>query len=136
MVIRMAARSSCQISRQSVTFGHGNQEVSYGRAGGTRSYLDMEHTDMILLWGSNARETHPVMFLHMLQGIDNGARMVVVDPRRTLSVDAAHDWLPIRVGADIALANAMGHVIIDEGLQDQRFIDHATTGFDDYRCLV
>ena len=50
------------------------------------------------------------MFLHMLKGIDNGARMVVVDPRRTLSVEAAHDWLPIRVGADIALANAMGHV--------------------------
>src|SRR5579883_994727 len=72
----------------------------------------MEHTDLILLWGSNARETHPVMFLHMLKGIDNGARLIVVDPRRTLSVEAAHEWLPIRVGGDIALANAMGHVII------------------------
>jgi formate dehydrogenase major subunit len=97
---------------------------------------DMEQTDMILLWGSNARETHPVMFLHMLKGIDSGARMVVVDPRRTLSVDAAQDWLPIRVGGDIALANAMGHVIIEEGLQHQWFIDHSTTGFDDYKQLV
>jgi formate dehydrogenase major subunit len=97
---------------------------------------DMEHTDMVLLWGSNARETHPVMFLHMLKGIDGGARMVVVDPRRTLSVEAAQDWLPIRVGADIALANAMGHVIIEERLQHQWFIDHSTTGFDDYRQLV
>jgi formate dehydrogenase major subunit len=96
----------------------------------------MEHTDLILLWGSNARETHPVMFLHMLKGIDNGARMIVVDPRRTLSVDAAHDWLPIRVGGDIALANAMGHVIIAEGLQHQWFIDHATTGFEEYRRHV
>src|SRR5207253_9990255 len=87
----------------------------------------MEETDIILLWGSNARETHPVMFLHMLKGIHNGARLVVVDPRRTLSVEAAHDWLPIRVGGDIALANAMGHVIIEEGLQHQWFIDHATT---------
>lgn len=87
---------------------------------------------MILLWGSNARETHPVMFLHMLKGIDNGARMVVVDPRRTLSVEAAHDWLPIRVGADIALANAMGHVIVEEGLQHRWFVEHATTGFEEY----
>jgi predicted molibdopterin-dependent oxidoreductase YjgC len=96
----------------------------------------MERTDMILLWGSNARETHPVMFLQMLKGIDNGARMVVIDPRRTLSVDAAQDWLPIRVGGDIALANAMAHVIIEEGLQHQKFIDHATTGFEDYEQLV
>jgi predicted molibdopterin-dependent oxidoreductase YjgC len=104
--------------------------------GGTSSYVDMEQTDFILLWGSNARETHPVMFLHMLKGIDNGARMVVVDPRRTLSVEAAHAWLPIRVGSDIALANAMGHVIVEEGLQHQWFIDHATTGFDDYKRAV
>src|SRR5205807_9660775 len=96
----------------------------------------MEETDLILLWGSNARETHPVMFLHMLKGINNGARLVVVDPRRTLSVEAAHDWLPIRVGGDIALANAMGHVIIEEGLQHQWFIDHATAGFADYKRLV
>src|SRR5918912_1388010 len=96
----------------------------------------MEETDIILLWGSNARETHPVMFLHMLKGINNGARLVVIDPRRTLSVEAAHDWLPIRVGGDIALANAMGHVIIEEGLQHQWFIDHATAGFEDYKRLV
>ena len=96
----------------------------------------MEETEYILLWGSNARETHPVMFLHMLKGIENGARMVVVDPRRTLSVDAAHDWLPIRVGADIALANAMGHVIIEEGLQHAWFIEHATTGFEEYKRAV
>ncbi len=96
----------------------------------------MEETDYILLWGSNARETHPVMFLHMLKGIENGARMVVVDPRKTLSVEAAQDWLPIRVGADIALANAMGHVIIEEGLQHAWFVEHATTGFEDYKRAV
>ena len=47
--------------------------------------------------------------------------------------EAAHEWLPIRVGADIALANAMGHVIIEEGLQHHWFIDHATTGFEEYK---
>ena len=108
----------------------------FNSGGGTSSYLDMEETDIILLWGSNARETHPVLFLHMLKGIDNGARVVAVDPRRTLSVEAAHDWLPIRVGADIALANAMGHVIVEEGLEHRWFIEHATTGFEDYQRLV
>jgi formate dehydrogenase major subunit len=96
----------------------------------------MEHTDIILLWGSNAREAHPVMFLHMLKGIDNGARLVVVDPRRTLTAEAAHHWLPIKLGGDIALANAMGHVIIEEGLQHRWFIDHATSGFADYARQV
>ncbi len=104
----------------------------FNSGGGTSSYTDMEHTDINILWGSNARETHPVMFLQMLKGVTNGARLVVVDPRRTLSVEAAHEWLPIRVGADIALANAMGQVIIEEGLQHQWFIDHATTGFAEY----
>src|SRR5579864_6677667 len=108
----------------------------FNSGGGTSSYEDMEHTGINILWGSNARETHPVMFLHMLRGVNHGTRLVVVDPRRTLSAEAARDWLPVRAGADIALANAMGHVIIQEGLQHQWFIDHATTGFADYKHLV
>jgi len=76
------------------------------------------------------------MFLHMLRGIRNGARLVVVDPRRTLSADVAHTHLPIRVGSDIALANAVGHVIIEEGLENRAFVDNATVGFDSYRELV
>ena len=108
----------------------------FGSGGGTSSYVDMEETAINLLWGSNARETHPVMFLHMLKGVSRGARLVVIDPRRTSSAEAAHDWLPVRVGADIALANAMGHAILEEGLEHQWFIEHATSGFEDYRQLV
>jgi formate dehydrogenase major subunit len=108
----------------------------FGSGGGTCSYTDLQATDLILLWGSNARETHPVMFLHMLRGIRNGAQLVVIDPRRTLSAEAAHAHLPIRVGADIALANAMGHVILAEGLHNSEFIDRATVGFPGYREVV
>lgn len=96
----------------------------------------MEETNFILLWGSNARETHPVLFLHILQGVRNGARLVVADPRRTPSVAFAHRWLPVRVGTDIALANAMGRVIIEEGLVHQEFIREATEGFERYREAV
>lgn len=108
----------------------------FGAGGGTNSYREMEETNLILLWGSNARETHPVMFLHMLKGVRNGARLVVVDPRRTSSVAFAHRWLPVRVGTDIALANAMGRYIIHEGLLNEEFVRDATEGFARYREAV
>src|SRR5690606_580457 len=96
----------------------------------------MRETDVILLWGSNARETHPVMFHHMLRGVRRGARLVVIDPRRTSSAAFAHRWLPVRVGTDIALANAMGRYIIDQGLVCDDFVRNATEGFEAYREAV
>jgi len=76
------------------------------------------------------------MFLHMLRGLRNGAKMVVIDPRRTLSADVAHTHLPIKVGSDIALANALGHVILEEGLEHREFVEHATVGIERYREVV
>ncbi len=108
----------------------------FGAGGATSSYKELQETDIILLWGSNARETHPIMFHHMLQGVRNGARMVVIDPRRTPSAGFAHRWLPVRVGSDIALANAMGRVIIHEGLLDREFVEEATEGFETYAAAV
>src|SRR5690348_6495422 len=108
----------------------------FGSGGGTSAYADLEATDLILLWGSNARETHPVMFLHMLRGIRNGARMVVIDPRRTPSAEVAHTHLPIKVGADIALANALANVILAERLENRAFVAGATSDFERYRQVV
>jgi predicted molibdopterin-dependent oxidoreductase YjgC len=69
--------------------------------------------------------------------VHNGARLYAVDPRRTESAKWADVWLGIDVGSDIALANAMAKVIIDEGLALTReFIEHATTGFDAYAETV
>ena len=83
---------------------------------------------MLVLWGSNARETHPVMFHHMLRAIRAGARLVVIDPRRTPTVQFAHEHLQVQVGSDIALANAMAHVILEDGLTHEAFVAHATSG--------
>jgi len=91
---------------------------------------------VILLWGSNARETHPIFFHHALKGIRNGARMYVIDPRRTASAQWANVWLGLTVGSDISLANAMGREIIVSGLANKKFIEHATSGFDAYRAQV
>ncbi|GBC86813.1 Formate dehydrogenase H [bacterium HR12] len=108
----------------------------FGAGGGTSSYEEVEHTDLIVLWGSNARETHPIFFHHVLRGIRNGARLIVVDPRRTSSAAWADLWLGIDVGSDIALANAVGREIIVNGLHNETFIERATTGFEAYRDSV
>jgi predicted molibdopterin-dependent oxidoreductase YjgC len=108
----------------------------FGAGGGTSSYRETEETDLILLWGSNARETHPIYFHHVLRAIRRGARLVAVDPRRTSTAEWADVWLGLDVGTDIALANAMGREIIHAGLCDRGFIARATTGYQEYaRCV-
>ena len=104
--------------------------------GGTSSYQEMEATDCVLLWGSNARETHPIFFHHVLKGLKRGARMFTIDPRRTTSAEWADVWVGLDVGSDIALANAVGREIIAAELVHRDFIEHATDGFDAYRAHV
>jgi formate dehydrogenase major subunit len=89
-----------------------------------------------VLWGSNAREAHPIFFHHLLKGVRNGAKMYAVDPRRTTSAQWADVWLGIDVGSDIALANAVGREIISAGLANRDFIEHSTAGFDAYAADV
>ena len=89
-----------------------------------------------MLWGSNARETHPIFFHHLLRGVRNGARLYAVDPRRTSSAEWADVWLGLDVGSDIALANAIAREIIHAGLANREFIQRATSDFDAYREKV
>ena len=108
----------------------------FGLGGGTCSYEEITETDLVLLWGSNAREAHPIFFHHLMRGLDRGAVMYAVDPRRTSSAEFADVWLGIDVGSDIALANSVGREIIAAGLHNRGFIDRATTGFDAYAASV
>jgi predicted molibdopterin-dependent oxidoreductase YjgC len=108
----------------------------FGAGGGTSSYEEIRTADLILLWGSNARETHPIFFHHVLKGIYQGARLVVVDPRRSSSAQWADLWLGLDVGTDITLANAIGREIITSGLANTEFVERATEGFDAYREVV
>ena len=108
----------------------------FGAGGGTNSYREVEDADLIVLWGSNARETHPIFFHHVLKAVHKGARLYAIDPRRTSSAEWADVWLGLDVGSDIALANAIAREIIDAGLEDERFIGRATEGFEAYRTKV
>ncbi|MBV8943664.1 MAG: molybdopterin-dependent oxidoreductase, partial [Solirubrobacterales bacterium] len=108
----------------------------FGAGGGTSSYKEAEETDLLILWGSNARETHPIFFHHVLKGVHRGARLYVIDPRRTGSAQWADTWLGLDVGTDIALANTIAREIIHAGLANETFVDRATTGFAEYRESV
>ena len=72
----------------------------------------------------------------MLRGVETGARLWVVDPRRTASARFADTWLGINVGTDIALANGVAREIINAGMENREFVDNATTGYQDFAAYV
>lgn len=108
----------------------------FGAGGGTSAYVEAENADLLVLWGSNARETHPIFFHHVLQGLQGGARMYSVDPRHTSTAHWADAWLGLDVGTDIALANAIAREIIHAGLVNRSFVERSTSGFAEYRDSV
>ncbi|MEV1174162.1 molybdopterin-dependent oxidoreductase, partial [Nonomuraea sp. NPDC049784] len=108
----------------------------FGSGGGTSSYQEVEDTDVIVMWGSAARNAHPIFFHHVLKGIRNGARMFAVDPRRTGTAQWADLWLGLNVGTDIPLAHAVAREIIHAGLHNEAFIERATAGFEEFKESV
>src|SRR5205823_8554331 len=108
----------------------------FGAGGGTSSYEEVRNADLIVLWGSNAREAHPIFFHHVLKAINRGAKMIVVDPRRTSSAQWGDLWLGLDVGTDIPLANAVAREIIAAGYVNEEFVARATTGYDAFRDSV
>lgn len=91
---------------------------------------------MIILWGSNARETHPIFFHHVLKAIHRGAKIFVVDPRRTTSAQWADQWLGLDVGTDIPLALAVAREIISAGLANKEFVERGTSRYEEFAACV
>ena len=106
---------------------------AFGSDGPPASYADMGYAGCIALWGSNTADCHPVTFGRIQQRKkDPKVSMIVVDPRRTATAEIAEVFLPIKPGTDdLALANAMLWVILDERLVDEPFVRRYTEGFED-----
>ena len=108
----------------------------FGAGGGTSSYDEAEAADVIVMWGSNARIAHPIFFHHVLKAVNRGAKLYVVDPRRSETAQFADRWLGLHVGTDIALANSIGREIIHSDLTCEDFIGRATSGYEAYAASV
>jgi formate dehydrogenase major subunit len=108
----------------------------FGAGGGTSSYDEAEAADVIVMWGSNARNAHPIFFQHVLKAVNKGAKLYVVDPRRSETAQFADRWLGLHVGTDIALSNTIAREIIHSDLACEDFIARATSGYDAYAASV
>ncbi len=95
-----------------------------------------EFSDLIFIIGSNTAECHPLIAMHVLLAKARGAKLIVADPRLTDMANKADFWLRIKPGTDIALLNAMQHVIIKLGLQKLAFLRDHTTGFEEVAAAV
>jgi formate dehydrogenase major subunit len=104
----------------------------FGAGGGTSSYREVEEADVLVFWGSNAREAHPIFFHHALKAIHKGAKVYAVDPRRSKTAEWADAWLGLDVGTDIALAYGIAREIIHAGLVNTTFVERATLGFEEF----
>ena len=101
------------------------------------SYEDFELADLFFMAGSNAAWAHPILFRRMEEAREqSGAKMIVVDPRRTDTAASADLHLQILPGTDVVLYSAMLHVLLWEGLVDHAFIATHTEGFDALRESV
>ena len=108
--------------------------TAFGSGAMTNSIDDLEQADAIFIVGSNTSEQHPLIARRILRAVrDNGATLIVLDPRRIDLVDFAEIHLQNRPGTDIALINGLLKVIIDEGLEDVAFIEERTEGFDAFK---
>ncbi|WP_299193612.1 formate dehydrogenase subunit alpha [uncultured Erythrobacter sp.] len=101
-------------------------KTTFGTSAGTQDFDSVEHTDVALVIGANPTDGHPVFASRLKKRLREGAKLIVIDPRRidlvrTPHVEAAHH-LPLQPGTNVAVLTAMAHVIVTEGLADEEFI--------------
>ncbi|MBK8019921.1 MAG: formate dehydrogenase subunit alpha [Chloroflexi bacterium] len=108
-------------------------QLAIGSSAMSNSIREMEHLDTFIVTGSNTTETHPVISLFLKKAVrQNGARLIVIDPRQIELTDFATLWLRQKPGTDVAVFQAMAHTIVTEGLTDPAFIASRTEDFDAY----
>jgi formate dehydrogenase major subunit len=106
---------------------------TWGYGAMTNSYNDMQNTKCALYIGSNAAEAHPVSMLHMLHAKENGAKMIVVDPRFTRTAARADEYVRIRSGTDIPFLFGLVYHIFKNGWEDKKYINDRVSGMDKVR---
>ncbi|WP_322092957.1 bifunctional nitrate reductase/sulfite reductase flavoprotein subunit alpha [Paraburkholderia bannensis] len=105
-------------------------KLSLGADGPPGSYQDFDRADCFFVIGANMADCHPILFLRMMDRVKAGAKLIVVDPRRTATADKASLYLPIKAGTDLALLNGLLYLLHENGHTDADFIARHTEGWD------
>ena len=114
-------------------------QATLGAGGSGNSYTegDLGRAALYVYFGDNQAETRPVHF-GMINNwrLKNNAKMVVIDPRMTVTATKANQWLAIRPGTDLALALALAYHILAHDLHDQRFCENWIAGWQEWRDFL
>ncbi|AQT94639.1 bifunctional nitrate reductase/sulfite reductase flavoprotein subunit alpha [Pseudomonas azotoformans] len=105
-------------------------KLSLGADGPPGSYEDFDRAELFFVIGANMADCHPILFLRMMDRVKAGAKLIVVDPRRSATADKANLFLPIKPGTDLALLNGLLHLLVKNGHTDPEFIAAFTDGWE------
>lgn len=112
-------------------------KLSLGADGPPGSYDDFDNADLFLVIGSNMADCHPILFLRLMDRVrDGGAKLIVVDPRRTATAEKADLFLQIKPGTDLALLNGLLHLLHEGGRTDEAFIAEHTEGWPELAAML
>ncbi len=103
--------------------------TTFGSGAMTNSINEIEEAQVVLVSGSNTTMTHPQIARRIYDGVDRGAKLIVIDPRKTKIARHAHIHLQLRPGTDIPLLNGIMRAILDENMLDELFIEMRTENF-------
>lgn len=105
----------------------------FGSGAMTNSVAEIEEADCIFVIGSNTTSSHPLVASRIMAAKEKGAKLIVVDPRRTQIAQMADIYVPLPAGRDNAFLNGLMHIIVEEGWHDQQFIQERTEGFEEFK---
>jgi formate dehydrogenase major subunit len=117
-------------------------KTTLGTSAGTQDFKSVEKADVIVVIGANPAAAHPVFASRMKKRLRQGAKLIVIDPRKTEMVRSAHVeaayHLPLRPGTNVAVVNAMAHVVVTEGLVDEKYVAERcdVKSFDTWRKFI
>ena len=117
-------------------------KTTFGTSAGTQDFDSVDHTDVVMIIGANPTDGHPVFASRLKKRLRQGAKLIVVDPRRTDIVRSAHveaqHHLPLKPGTNVAVVTSLSHVIVAEGLYDEKFIRERCdwSEFEDWAAFV
>ena len=105
---------------------------SFGSDGPVGCYEDFQKADVIMLIGANIADNHPILKLHIMKNKKN-KKIIVIDPRKSKTAQMADIYLPIKPRSDLALLNGLCYIILEQGWEDEKFINERTTGFKEFK---